>query len=368
MKAVGLIPRKPNSLYIAELPIPSLADVPDGRGVLVKVLRVGVDGTDKEIQAGEYGAPPPGYDFLVPGHEGLGIVEQVASNVSELVPGDYVVGNVRRPGNSPYDAIGMQDMSTDDDYQEHGINLLHGYLTERYVDTPEFLTRLPASLRETGLLTEPLTVAEKGVFQAYEIQRRLRIWQPKVAAVLGAGTIGLLATLVLRLRGIEVVTVAQQEAPYLNSDLVEALGARYISTSQMSLSEAASKYGPFDLMFEATGFSPLVFEAMQVLGKNGVLVLASVTGGDRRVEIPADAINLGFVLGNKVAVGTVNAAREHYQAAVQDMSLAEALYPGWLSRLLTHPVRGLDSYRQAFDLLSGQERPIKVFVEVAPFS
>ena len=178
----------------------------------------------------------------------------------------------------------------------------------------------------------------------------------------------LMATLLLRLRGVDVVTLALDEKPYLNSDLVEALGARYLSTRNMSLTEAAAAHGPFDLIFEATGFSPLVFEAMQALGKNGVLVMASVTGGDRTVEVPADAINMGFVLGNKVAVGTVNAAPAHYRAAVQDMTLAEALYPGWLSRLLTHPVRGLDNYKQAFDLLNGREPVIKAYIDVAPLN
>ena len=368
MKAVALIPRKPDSLYLGELPTPSVDDVPGGRGVLVKVLRVGLCGTDREMQAGEYGAPPSGYDFLVLGHESLGVVERVGPNVTGVAPGDYVVARVRRPGTSPYDAIGMQDMSTDDQYYEHGINLLHGFFTERYVDTPEFLTKIPAALRDVGVLTEPVTVIEKGVAQAYEVQRRLRIWNPRVAAVLGAGTIGLLATLLLRLRGLDVVTLGLEEGPYRNSDMVEALGARYVSTRKMSLAEAAADYGPFDLMFEATGFSPLVFESMQVLGKNGVLVMASVTGGERMVEVPADAINLGFVLGNKVAVGTVNAAGEHYRAAAQDLALAEAMYPGWLSRMLTHRVQGLDNFEKAFDLLTGPEQPIKAFIEVAPFS
>ena len=178
--------------------------------------------------------------------------------------------------------------------------------------------------------------------------------------------IGLLATLVLRLRGLDVVTLALQEPPFLNSDLVEAIDARYVSTRSMSLAAASAKYGPFDLIFEATGFSPLVFESMEVLGKNGVLVLSSVTGGDRKVEVPADALNLGFVLGNKVMVGTVNAAREHYEAAARDLAMAESQYPGWLPRLLTHPVKGLDNYQQAFELLTGGGRPIKILVEVAP--
>ena len=107
------IPRKPDSVHLADAPKPSLDQVPDGRGVLVKVLRVGVDGTDKEINAAEYGAAPPGYDFLIIGHEGFGRVEAVGPNVTEVKPGDYVVATVRRPGKSIYDLIGTNDMTTD---------------------------------------------------------------------------------------------------------------------------------------------------------------------------------------------------------------------------------------------------------------
>ena len=90
MKAIAVHPGKAGSLHLAELPKPSVSDIPDGRGVLVKVLRVGVDGTDKEINAAEYGQAPPGDDFLVIGHECLGRVEEVGENVSELAPGDYL--------------------------------------------------------------------------------------------------------------------------------------------------------------------------------------------------------------------------------------------------------------------------------------
>src|SRR5206468_1928647 len=136
MKAVAVFPGKPGSAHLAELPRPTLDEVPGGRGVLVKVLRVGVDGTDKEINAAEYGAAPPGYDFLVIGHEGFGRVEAVGPAVTELAPGDYVVATVRRPGSSLYDAIGTSDMTTDDTYFERGINLRHGFLTEHYLDDP----------------------------------------------------------------------------------------------------------------------------------------------------------------------------------------------------------------------------------------
>src|SRR5262249_4200604 len=174
MKAIAVRPGTPGSVHLAELARPSLNDVPQGRGVLVKVLRVGVDGTDKEINAAEYGAAPPGCDFLVLGHESFGRVEAVGPNVTELQPGDYVVATVRRAGTSIYDQIGTNDMTTDDTYFERGINLRHGYLTEYYVDDAEFIVKVPNGLKEVGVLLEPTTVVEKGIAQAYEIQRRLR--------------------------------------------------------------------------------------------------------------------------------------------------------------------------------------------------
>jgi threonine dehydrogenase-like Zn-dependent dehydrogenase len=364
MKAVAVFPGKADSVHLAELQKPRVDEVPHGRGVLVKVLRVGVDGTDREINAAEYGAAPDGYPFLVIGHEGFGQVIEVGDAVTELRPGDFVVATVRRPGSSIYDLIGTNDMTTDDTYYERGINLRHGYLTEYYVDDTEFIVKVPVGLKDVAVLLEPTTVVEKGIAQAYEIQRRLRVWRPRRAAVMGAGTIGLLAALVLKLRGLDVTVFGLTKKPYLNSDLIEALGARYESTADVPVRDGATRFGPFDLIFEATGYAPIVFESMQALGKNGVLVLSSVTGGDHRVEVQADKINLDFVLGNKVMVGTVNANREYFETGVKDLAHAEAQYPGWLSRLLTHPVKGLENYRELIDALTTARSAIKVFCEV----
>src|SRR5206468_4940186 len=250
MKAIAVFPGKPDSVHLADLPEPSVHDIPGGRGVRVKVLRVGVDGTDKEINAAEYGAPPEGFNYLVIGHESLGRVEEVGANVTELRPGDYVVATVRRPGFSIYDRIGAYDMTTDNTYFERGINLRHGFLTEYYVEDPEYLVKVPQGLKEVGVLLEPTTVVYNGITQAYEIQRRLRVWRPRRAAVVGAGTIGLLATLALRLRGLDVTVFGRTPRPYLNSDLIEALGARYATTDVLPLVEGAKRHGPFDLVFE----------------------------------------------------------------------------------------------------------------------
>jgi threonine dehydrogenase-like Zn-dependent dehydrogenase len=193
----------------------------------------------------------------------------------------------------------------------------------------------------------------------------LKVWKPRRAAVMGAGTLGLLASLVLRLRGLDVTTFGRTPQPYRNADLLEAIGARYVNTAERSIEDTARASGAFDLIFEGTGSSAVVFESMLAVAKNGVLVLSSITGGGRTLQVPADRINLEFVLGNKVMVGTVNASRENFETGVRDMAQAEAEYPGWLARLLTHPVRGLDRYRELFDHLEHPNGAIKIFCEVA---
>src|SRR5919201_1187304 len=324
MKAIAVHPGKPHSMHLEDVPEPQVSEIPDGR------------------------------------------VVEVGPNVPTTIQaGTLVVSNVRRTGHSLYDEIGLQDMTTDDVYYERGINLRHGYLTEYYVEDAQYVVPLPENLNEVGVLLEPLTVAEKAINQAFEIQRRLKVWKPTRAMVLGSGTIGLLTTLALRLRGIEVTCASLRPAPYRNSDLIEELGATYVSTQESSLAQAAEQHGPFDIIIEATGFSPLVFEAAQVLGKNGVLVLVSVTGGDRKVEVPSDAINQGFVLGNKVMVGSVNASPADFASGRDDLVKAEAIYPEWLSKLLTTPVHGLENFEQMLRELTENQDAIKVFVEVS---
>jgi glucose 1-dehydrogenase len=365
MKAIAVTPGKRNSIHLQDIPEPTVDDVPEGKGVLVQVLRVGVDGTDKEINDAEYGAAPPGDEFLVIGHENFGRVVEVGPNVPDTIrPGGYVVASVRRPGSSIYGKIGLQDFTTDDVYYERGINLLHGYLTEYYVEDSDFVFPLPETLREVGVLLEPTTVAEKGINHAYEIQRRLKVWEPRKALILGSGTIGLLMAMAARLRGLELTVASLPKPPYRNSELIEQLGGVYASTQDATLAEITAERGPFDLIMDATGFSPIIWEAAEVLGKNGVLVLSSITGGDRKAEVNSDAINQSFVLGNKVMVGTVNASPADFRSGVDDLIKAQALFPGWLEQLLTTPIPGLDAYDEMIRALTEDREAIKVFVEV----
>ena len=365
MKAIAVRPGKPNSVHLTNLEKPSLDEVPDGRGVLVRVLKVGVDATDKEINEAKYGNAPPGYDFLVLGHESFGVVEAVGEKVTHVKPGDYVAATVRRPGTSIYDQIGTSDMTSEETYYERGINLLHGFLTEHYVDDAEFIVKMPVGLKHLHVLIEPMSCAAKAVQQAYEVQRRLRVWRPQRAYVLGAGQIGLLTTLVLRLRGLEVYTLARSKAPTRSSGIVEGLGAHYISTTEKPLKQLAAEVGKADVIVDATGNSGIAFSAMEVLGHNGVLVWTSITGGREHVDVPSDKVNLDWVLGNKLLLGSVNANREHFEAGIKDLAMGEVTYPGVIGQILTHPVQGLENYAEAIRLLVEERSALKVFIEVA---
>lgn len=367
MKAVAVTPKVKDSVRLVEMDEPRASDIPNGRGVLVEILRVGACGTDREISHAEYGTAPDGFDFLVLGHENFGRVAETGENVKELQKGDYVVATVRRPGKSFYDSIGEQDFTTDDEYFERGISRLHGFMAEFYTESADFLIKIPPAIREVAVLLEPLSIIEKGLKQASDIQERLKIWRPQTAAVLGTGSVGLLTVLALRLRGYEVHGFGKDKRDgYLNAELCEAIGATYDSTMETSVVDSIKKYGEYDLIFECTGFSPIVFDAMQSLNQNGVLILASVTGGERKTEVPSDKINQQFVLGNRVMFGTVNAGREHFEMGVKDLALAEAMYAGWLKRMLTHPVKGLENYPQVFDILNnaGEYKAIKTYFEV----
>ena len=372
MKAVAVLPGKPNSVHLQEIPVPTLADqpqphvcrVPEGRGVLVKVLQIGVDATDREINEALYGNAPPGSNHLVIGHESFGAVVEVGTKVTEVKPGDFVSCTVRRPGDSLFDKIGRNDITSEAVYYERGINLCHGFLTETFVEDAEYIVRVPKNLKHLGVLSEPASVCAKAIEQAYLAQQRLQVWHPKRAFVLGAGQIGLLATMMLRLRGLEVYTLATKPGPHRKSEIAEAYGATYVSTRQTSMHDLATQAGKPDLIFEATGNAEVCFRAMEVLGINGALIWTSITGGKHEVTLEGAKINLEWVLGNKLLVSSVNGNRRHFELGIQALSHGEHTYPGVTERILTHPVAGLDQYQEMMHLLEDKEA-LKVFVNVA---
>jgi glucose 1-dehydrogenase len=343
MRAVAVTPKKPGSARQVELPLPTAAP----GMALMRVLEVGIDGTDTEINQGLYGDAPPGSEFLVIGHEALSVVEAVGEGVTGFIPGDLVVSTVRRPDDCPNCQAGESDMCLFGKYTERGIKGAHGYMGEYYGETPAFMVKIPPALRPFAVLLEPLSIVEKATFQAWKIQERM-LWRPQRAVVLGAGPIGILGTILLRLRGLEVHVYAKQPPDGMQSRILRSLGATYESVDDRPVTGIRDELGQIDFILEATGNSSVAFEAMAQLGTNGVLCLTGVSAGNRSIEIPADVINLQMVLGNRVAFGSVNANRRYFETGVEHFRQAEQQWPGIFERLLTRRVP-FDDFKSALD-------------------
>jgi threonine dehydrogenase-like Zn-dependent dehydrogenase len=343
VKAVAVTPKQAGSARMVELEEPRA----DPGLAVMQVIEVGIDGTDTEINSGLYGEAPPGSDILVIGHEALSRVQAVGEGISDFRPGELVVATVRRPDDCPNCAAGESDMCLYGRYTERGIKGAHGYMSEFYSERPAFLVKISEDLRPFAVLLEPLSIVEKATFQAWRIQERM-LWQPKVAVVLGAGPIGMLGSILLRLRGLEVHVYAKQARDSLQAKLLQTIGATYESVDQHPIASLKGELGQIDFILEATGNSAVAFESMADIGTNGVLCLTGVSGGNRSIEIPADVINLELVLGNRVVFGTVNANRRYFEMGVQHFREATKRWPGIFERLITRR-EAFENFRSALD-------------------
>jgi threonine dehydrogenase-like Zn-dependent dehydrogenase len=334
MKAIVVRPGERDSIHMRDMSDPPMGD----DQVAVKMLRVGLCGTDAEINHGLYGKPPDGEEFLILGHENLGVVAEVGKNVTGWKPGDLVVSTVRRPcGECPNCEAGENDCCSSGKYTERGIMRRHGFMAEYYTEHPVFLHKIPKDVEPFAVLLEPMSVVEKGIDHAFLLQRRLT-WKPKMAMVLGGGPVGLLGAAALRARGLRTVIVGREPASDLRAQIAMQLGAEYVSVEKSTILDLPKQVGHPDLVLEATGSARVVFDAMEILGPNGVLCLLSVTGGSGMNEEPIERINQLLVLGNQVVFGSVNANPRHFAKGVEDFVTVEKHWPGVLTRLLTNPI------------------------------
>ncbi len=355
---VAVHPGQAGSVHVTKLAQPR----PGPDEALVRVRRVGVCGTDTEIINAKFGTAPAGAQELVLGHEVLGEVEAVGDGVTTLRPGDLVTATVRRPDGCPTCRAGQVDMCLWGNYTERGILGAHGYMAQFFTENVRYLVPIPVELEPVSVLVEPLSVVEKAYRQAILIQRRLAVWTPETAVVLGAGPIGILGTLLLRQQGLQVYTLARTPAPNSAAEIVERAGAHYVSTRQISFANLRDSLPNVDLIFESTGASALAFEGMEALGINGVLMLLSITGGDAKGLVPTDAINRSVVLGNKIVAGSVNATTEDFARGVQRLGQFEHEWPGLAVSLITDRLRGFDD---AHRIAEAAGRGVKTVLEFA---
>ncbi|MFC5451783.1 glucose 1-dehydrogenase [Paenibacillus aestuarii] len=335
--------------------------------VKVRVLAVGLDGTDREILQEKYGTPPEGEDDLTTGHESLGVVAEAGAE-SGFQVGDLVTAIVRRPCKDLSCVNcrnGHADFCQTGKYVERGIVGAHGFLSEYYKEEARYLVPVPKGLLEYGMLVEPQSIVEKVWDQVLRVQQRL-IWEPRTALILGSGPLGLLAAITCRVLGLNVYVWSMSPPDGIQAQLVQACGAVYQQAGAAGSAQTLTAYAdglgkPIDLILECTGYSPLAFEAMAVLAPNGVLALLGVTPADRKLEIGADMLNQSMVLENKCVLGSVNAARKDFETAIYRLQEMEKMYPGWLARVVTNRMQLEDLLTLDFKSI-----PIKAVVDIVP--
>lgn len=340
MKAIAIQPGT-TQVKIVDRPEPQVFG-PDE--VKVKILDVGVCGTDREEVAGGRAEPPKGQSELVIGHEMLGRVVEVGSSVSRVKPGELAVFTVRRGcGKCIPCLMNRPDMCRTGEYVERGIWGMDGYQAEFVVDKEQYIVRLPPELEKVGMLCEPLTVVEKAIEEAVRVQfARLpdALSTPdwlfgRRCLVAGLGPVGLLAAMALRLRGAEVwgLDIVDEGTP--RPAWLEAIGGSYVDGRKVPADKVDDILGAMDVILEAAGVAALEFNLLDALALNGVYALTGIPGGDAPIQIPGAELIRQLVLDNQIMLGSVNAARDHFQMAVDDLTQAQSKWGGQLEKLIT---------------------------------
>lgn len=362
MKAVAVF-KQPPGIRLIEHEAPRIIQPTQ---VKLKILEVGVCGTDRDIcNYAVWGTPPPGEDYLIIGHEALGEVVEVGSAVHSLKPGDLAVPVVRHPCTHPdcrACQAGRQDFCYSGDYSEHGIRLLHGFMTEFVVDDEQYMYFVPPELRDVAVMVEPLTIAEKALAEVWQVQQRLP-WQfPNATAdepgrglkalVLGAGPIALLGAMAFITAGFETYVYSRSQAPNPKASIAEAIGVPYISSSTTSPQELVKRIGAIDLIYEALNAEDLAFEVLPVLGPNGIFIFTS-NPTESRIDVSSTL--RGFMSRNKIILGTVNAGPDAFTNAIRNLGIFQQRWPDALRSLIT----GRYSTERASDVLLGKVGGIK---------
>jgi glucose 1-dehydrogenase len=313
--------------------------VPEGV-VTVRPLEIGVCGTDREISEGHFGIAPAGED-LVLGHELLGVVDRDGYGFTR---GELVTATVRRScGHCAACAEGSPDSCLTGDYSERGITRLHGFARERFAEDPAQLIVIPQALGRLGVLAEPASVCARAIRHARAIGGR-QPWELQRALVIGAGAVGMLATYLLRLDGVEVWTASLEP----RSELAAASGARYVSTAQTPLAAVRDDVGGFDLVIEAAGNAQVMADTLGLLRRSGVACLLGIDPRKQTVGIEGSVLGLDAILENRVVFGSVNAQRQDWLVAVEELDEARRRWPDVLDSFVGLRVP-LDRFQEAFD-------------------
>ena len=273
MRAV--VVERPGAAELQRVPRPE----PGPGEVLVRVAAAGICGSDVELLEGR--RPPHFVRYpIIPGHEWAGTVEAVGPGVENVEEGAAVVAEgFRACGDCARCREGLTNLC-DAEYAETGFT--HSGAFAEYVCVPSHLVhRLPSgSDLAAAALLEPAACVAQGLLEI-DLRPGLSV------AVVGAGTVGLLAVALLSRVSPKRLALVGTRAPRL--ELGRTMGA----TETWNVREGEYPPPGFDLVFEAAGTPSGARTAVELARRGGTVILEGISG--RPAEIDADAVVLGHL-------------------------------------------------------------------------
>jgi D-arabinitol dehydrogenase (NADP+) len=270
MKAV--VYDAPRSFSIKDIPDPE----PGAGEVRIKVIQVGVCGTDLHIHNGDFNAAFP----LIPGHELVGTVESVGGSVTRVKVGEQVTVNPNVNcglcdyclGGNPIRCTALQGLGSN----------FPGFFAD-YVVVPERLVFSTEGLPiDTAVFTEPAACATHGL-------ERLKIWPGSSALVLGAGPTGLLLAQLIKSGGAASVTVGAPSQFKLDrarefgiDQTIQISRTDPVNNQRLAL-EASGGRG-YDIVVEATGATIVGDICVPLTRNGGTMLVYGVTRADETLS------------------------------------------------------------------------------------
>ena len=222
-----------------------------------------------------------------------------------------------------------QDFCYTGDFTERGIKMQHGFMTEFVVDDQKYMNVVPrraarrggagraaddcgeghqADLAGAATPAVGLPDRDQGRARALPQSRGAR---RRTGRAVGRDGV--------RRRWLLVYVYSREAAPNPKAELVESFGATYVSAQDTSVEQLAEKVGNIDVVYEATGASQRIVRDAQARRPQRHLRVHRCAGTQGPIEVDTDLIMRNMVLKNQVVLGTVNAGRDTFEAAIKDL-------------------------------------------------
>ncbi len=371
--AIGMYRNKPG-IHKVEIDKPKITKP---NQVLIKVIQTGVDGTDFNIVKHNLQDIEEGKNFIILGHETMGIIVDKGKKVRKFKKGDLVTVTVRRGCNICSPCLHNQsDMCMTGLYKERGIHKMDGFLTKYIVDEEDYIVKIPKVLENYGNLIEPFSIMEKAIEQIRIVQRRMpwgckhprhdfshKEWgRCKNAIVIGSSTQGFMGSALLRLANVNTTVVARSPETTFRARMVKKLGCKYVSSTNKTPEEIIKEAGEVDIVIDAAGASELALNLIKYTSRSSIHVFVGIPRESLHASLDANTIMRQIVRYNQAIVGILNSNRKHFEMAIKDLQTVDKEWPGILDQIITHRFK-ISEYEKAFNLKDPEQMKIVIDME-----